>query len=149
MDESLLALKPRTKSNLILLFTAGLFFWTSITCLLSTLPTYIQDVGATTEQVGRVMGCFAIGLLCFRPWLGKVADCRSRQLVILIGTLVAGIAPLGYIFFQSIMELGAIRAFHGISIAAFTIGYGTLVVDFAPRLQRATLNWLHEFGCSY
>ena len=63
MDESLLALKPRTKSNLILLFTAGLFFWTSITCLLSTLPTYIQDVGATTEQVGRVMGCFAIGLL--------------------------------------------------------------------------------------
>ncbi len=117
--------------------------------MLSTLPTHIQDVGATTEQVGRVMGCFAIGLLCFRPWLGKVADRRSRKLVILIGTLVAGIAPLGYIFFQSIMELGAIRAFHGISIAAFTIGYGTLVVDFAPRLQRATLNWLHEFGCSY
>ncbi len=139
MDKSLLALKPRTKYNLILLFTAGLFFWTSLTCLLSTLPTYIQDVGATTEQVGRVMGCFAIGLLCFRPWLGKIADCRSRKLVILIGTMVAGIAPLGYIFVQSITGLGAIRAFHGISIAAFTIGYGALVVDFAPRLQRATL----------
>ena len=139
MDESLLSLKPRTKYNLILLFTAGLFFWTSVTCLLSTLPTYIQDVGATTEQVGRVMGCFAIGLLCFRPWLGKIADCRSRKLVILIGTMVAGIAPLGYIFVQSITGLGAIRAFHGISIAAFTIGYGALVVDFAPRLQRATL----------
>ncbi len=139
MDKSLLALKPRTKYNLILLFTAGLFFWTSLTCLLSTLPTYIQDVGATTEQVGRVMGCFAIGLLCFRPWLGKVADRRSRKLVILIGTLVAGIAPLGYIFVQSITGLAAIRAFHGISIAAFTIGYGALVVDVAPRLQRATL----------
>ena len=139
MDKSLLSLKPQTKSNLILLFTAGLFFWTSLTCLLSTLPTYIQDVGATTEQVGIVMGCLAIGLLCFRPWLGQIADRRNRKLVILIGTLVAGIAPIGYIFVQSIMGLGAIRAFHGISIAAFTIGYGALVVDFAPRLQRATL----------
>ncbi|MGK7896405.1 MAG: MFS transporter, partial [Xenococcus sp. (in: cyanobacteria)] len=107
--------------------------------MLSTLPTYIQDVGATTEQVGIVMGCFAIGLLSFRPWLGQVADRRSRKLVILIGTLVAGTAPLGYLFFQSIAGLGAIRAFHGISVAAFTIGYGALVVDLAPRLQKATL----------
>ena len=139
MNESLLSLKLPTKYNLILLFIAGLFFWTSITCLLSTLPTYIQDVGATTEQVGRVMGCLAIGLLCFRPWLGKIADRRSRKLVILIGTLVAGIAPIGYIFVQSITGLAAIRAFNGVSIAAFTIGYSALVVDFAPRLQRATL----------
>ena len=139
MDNSLLSLKPRTKHNLILLFTAGLFFWTSLTCLLPTLPTYIQDVGATTEQVGRVMGCFAIGLLIFRPWLGQIADCQGRKLVIVIGTLVTGIAPIGYIFVQSIVGLAAIRAFHGISVAAFTIGYGALVVDFAPRLQRATL----------
>ena len=139
MDKSLLSLKPQTKSNLIFLFTAGLFFWTSLTCLLSTLPIYIQDVGATTEQVGIVMGCLAIGLLCFRPWLGQLADRRSRKLVILIGTIVAGTAPIGYVFIQSIMGLAAIRAFHGVSIAAFTIGYGALVVDFAPRLQRATL----------
>ncbi len=139
IDNRLLSLEPRTKFNLILLFTAGLFFWTSLTCLLPTLPTYIQDIGATTEQVGRIMGCFAIGLLIFRPWLGQLADCRSRKSVILIGTLATGIAPIGYIFVHSIMGLAAIRAFHGISVAAFTIGYGALVVDFAPRLQRATL----------
>ncbi|MEM9273248.1 MAG: MFS transporter [Cyanobacteria bacterium P01_F01_bin.143] len=139
MDKSLLSLEPQTKYNLLLLFVAGLFFWISVSCLLSTLPTYVQDVGATTEEVGRVMGSFAIGLLLFRPWLGQVADRRSRKLVILIGTLVTGIAPLGYIFFPTILGLAATRAFHGISIAAFTIGYSALVVDFAPRLQRATL----------
>ena len=139
MDESLLSLNPRTKYNLLLLFAAGLFFWTSITSLLSSLPTYIQDVGATTEQVGRVMGCFAVGLLCFRPWLGQIADRRGRKLVILIGTMVVAMAPIGYIFVQSIIGLAAIRIFHGISIAAFTIGYGALVVDLAPRRQRATL----------
>ena len=139
MDKSLLSLKPRTKYNLILLFAAGLFFWTSVTCLLPTLPTYIQDVGATTAEVGQVMGCFAIGLLSCRPWLGQAADRRSRKFVILIGTLVTGIAPLGYIFIQSIAGLSALRAFHGISVAAFTIGYSALVVDFAPPLQKATL----------
>ncbi|MGK7893245.1 MAG: MFS transporter [Xenococcus sp. (in: cyanobacteria)] len=139
MDNSLVSLKPGTKYNLILLFIAGLFFWTSVTCLLATLPTYIQDVGATIAEVGQVMGCFAVGLLCFRPWLGQAADRRSRKFVILIGTLVTTIAPLGYIFVQSIAGLSALRAFHGISVAAFTIGYSALVVDFAPRLQRATL----------
>ncbi len=123
-------------SNLIYLFVTGLLFWIGITLLLPTLPAYIQDVGGTPQQVGLVMGCFAIGLLCSRTWLGKVADLRSRKLVMLIGTFVAGTAPLGYLFVTSIAGLAGIRAFHGISIAAFSIGYSALVVDYAPRAIR-------------
>ena len=132
-------LETTTKRNLIVLFAAGLLFWISITLLLPVLPAYIQDVGATTQQVGIVMGCFAIGLLCSRTWLGQVADRRSRKLVILIGTIVAATAPIGYLFIQSISGLATTRAFHGISIAAFTIGYSALVVDLAPRQQRGAL----------
>lgn len=132
-------LKPTIKRNLIFLFFSGLLFWTSITILLPTLPAYVQDVGGTTQQVGLVMGCFAIGLLCSRTWLGRIADRRSRKIVIIIGTIVAGTAPIGYIFTQSIVGLAAIRAFHGISIASFTIGYSALVVDFAPREHRGKL----------
>ena len=132
-------LEKRTKHNLIILFTAGLFFWISITSLLPTLPAYIQDIGATTQQVGLVMGCFAIGLLLSRTWLGQVADRRGRKLVILVGTVVAMTAPLGYSLVQSISGLAAIRAFHGISIAAFTTGYSALVVDLAPRQLRGEL----------
>ncbi len=32
--------------------------------------------------------------------------------------------------------LFAVRAYHGLSIAAFTTGYSTLVVDFSPVRQR-------------
>jgi MFS family permease len=135
----LFSLKPQIKRNLIILFTAGLLFWIGITLLLPTLPAYIQDVGGTTQQIGLVMGCFAIGLLCSRTWLGQLADRRSRKIVVLIGTVVAAIAPLGYIFVQSISGLAAIRAFHGISIAAFTIGYSALVVDYAPKEHRGKL----------
>ena len=107
--------------------------------MLPVLPAYIQDIGATTQQVGLVMGCFAIGLLCSRTWLGQLADRRGRKIVLLIGTMVAATAPVGYIFIQSIGGLAGIRGFHGISIAAFTIGYSALVVDYAPREYRGTL----------
>ncbi|MDJ0534016.1 MAG: MFS transporter [Xenococcaceae cyanobacterium MO_207.B15] len=132
-------LKPETQRNLAILFFTGLLFWISITTLLPTLPAYIQDVGGTPKQVGLVMGCFAIGLLSSRTWLGKLADRRSRKLVILIGSTVAGTAPIGYIFVQFIPGLAAIRAFHGISIAAFTIGYSALAIDFAPRQHRGKI----------
>ncbi|BAQ62085.1 major facilitator family transporter [Geminocystis sp. NIES-3708] len=137
-----------------------------------TLPAYIQDIGATAKQVGYVMGCFAIGLLLSRVWLGKLADdgltqliqqiklhstiskfltrtlrkligrlvdYPSRKIVIIIGTLVATIAPIGYLMLNSIPELMVIRAFHGVSIAAFTTGYSALVVDLSPPKQRGEL----------
>nr|WP_308254678.1 MFS transporter [Geminocystis sp. GBBB08] len=157
---------------MLILFLCALFFWTSITCLLPTLPAYIQDIGATAKQVGYVMGCFAIGLLLSRVWLGKLADdgltqlikdiklnstitnflirilrkfigkladYPSRKVVIIIGTLVATFAPIGYLILNSIPQLMAIRAFHGISIAAFTTGYSALVVDLSPPRQRGEL----------
>lgn len=133
------ALESSTKKKLIYLFVAGLLFWISITLLLPTLPTYIQDMGGTTKQVGIVMGCFAIGLLASRTWLGKVADRRSRKIVILIGAAVATLAPIFYVSVHSVAGLAGIRAFHGISIAAFTIGYSALVVDLSPVQHRGSL----------
>ncbi len=132
-------LEKQERQNLLVLFVVGLLFWSSVASLLPTLPSYVEDVGGTKQQVGIVMGAFAIGLLLFRPMLGQMADKRSRKLVLLLGTAVAGIAPLGYLFVQSIPLLMAVRAFHGISIAAFGTGYSALVVDLSPIRQRGEL----------
>lgn len=132
----LFTFEPQLRRNLLVLFTAGLLFWSSLASLLPTLPLYIEDVGATKQQIGMVMGCFAIGLLLFRPWVGQLADEHSRKLVLLIGMGVAAIAPLGYLFVQSIPLMMGIRAFHGISIAAFSTGYSALVADIAPVKNR-------------
>ncbi len=137
--ETFKSIKPRKLNNLIILFITGLAFWISITTLLPTLPIYIEDIGATTQEVGLVMGAFAIGLLASRAWLGQLTDRRSRKLVIIIGTVVAAIAPLGYLLAHEILPLIVIRAFHGISIAAFTTGYSALVVDLSPSKQRGEL----------
>ncbi|MDY6781857.1 MAG: MFS transporter [Cyanobacteriota bacterium] len=146
-----MTLQPQKRLALCYLFAAGLSFWLSMTSLLPVLPAYIEEISpgvrqidwgpfsfllSVQSQVGIVMGGFAIGLLLSRTRLGRMADQRGRKIVVLIGTAVAGIAPLGYLLFQPIPLLMALRAFHGISIAAFTTGYSALVVDIAPADKR-------------
>lgn len=133
---TLINLEPAKRNNLLILFSTGLLFWISMTSLLPVLPAYIEDIGGTTQQVGLVMGCFAIGLLSSRTWLGYLADSRSRKIVIIIGTIVVTLAPLSYLLAKSVPILMVLRAFHGISIAAFTTGYSALVIDLSPPKQR-------------
>ncbi len=132
-------IEPQRKRSLLTLFAAGLLFWSSLASLLPTLPLYVQSVGGTKQQIGFVMGAFAIGLLLSRPQLGKIADSRGRKQVLLIGVSVAAIAPIGYIFATSVPLLLLLRAFHGISIAAFTTAYSALVTDLSPPGKRGEL----------
>lgn len=135
----LFSLDGKLRRNLLVLFAAGLLFWASLASMLPTLPLYIESVGATKQQIGLVMGSFAIGLLLFRPFLGKLADKRGRKIVLIIGILSAAIAPIGYNFVESVPLLITIRAFHGISIAAFSTAFIALVADIAPVENRGEL----------
>lgn len=137
--KTLRQLSPDTKKTFALLFTSVLLFWLSLTSLLPTLPMYAQDAGASRQQVGWIMGSFAVGLLGSRVWIGQLVDRRGRKIALLIGALVVAIAPLGYLMTAAIVPLMAIRAFHGICIAAYTTGYNALVVDLSPKEQRGEL----------
>lgn len=132
-------LPPATKKTFALLFLSVLLFWLSLTSLLPTLPMYAQDTGATRQQVGWIMGSFAIGLLGSRIWIGQLVDRRGRKIAILIGSLVAALAPLGYLMTTTVWALMVIRAFHGICLAAYTTGYNALIVDLSPPQQRGEI----------
>jgi MFS family permease len=116
-------LEPQQRQSLCVLFATGL----------------LDSIGINQQQLGLIIGAFAVGLLATRSLLGKLADRRGRKIVLLIGTAVAAIAPLGYLTVTSIPLLMVIRAFHGISIAAFTTAYSALVVDLAPPKQRGEI----------
>jgi MFS family permease len=132
-------LDSQLRRNLLILFATGLLFWSSMASLLPTLPLYAEYIGASKQQIGVVMGSFAIGLLICRPYLGKMADEKSRKLVLIIGVSVAALAPLGYAVATSLPLMMALRAFHGISIAAFTTAYSALVTDIAPANKRGEI----------
>lgn len=129
-------LNTHQRCNLIALFAAGLLFWGSLASLLPTLPLYLSTIGSDSQQIGVVMGCFAIGLLAFRAGLSRLADERGRKLALLLGMAAVAIAPLGYLATDSIPLLIGVRAFHGLSIASFAVAYSALVVDISPPHQR-------------
>jgi Arabinose efflux permease len=108
-------------------------------CQLPVMPLYVDSLGGTTDQIGIVMGSFAIGLLLFRPYLGREADRRGRVKVMRLGLVVATVMPCCYALFPAIPLLIAFRAIHGISIASFTTGYSALVADLAPAGQRGEI----------
>ncbi len=132
-------LAPHQRQSLLVLFVTGLLFWASIAVLLPTLPAYLDAIGIDKQQIGLIIGAFAIGLLATRSIVGKLADTRGRKIVLLLGTAVATIAPLGYLTLTSVPLLMVVRAFHGVSIAAFTTAYSALVVDLAPPKQRGEI----------
>jgi len=122
---------------LVRLFGAALLFWLGLTLLLPTLPLYLDEViGASDQQIGWVVGAFALGMLLFREPLGRLTDVRGRKLGIQIGLLVLATAPWGYLWLQGIPALVLLRAYHGLSVAAFATGYLALVTDLAPAAQR-------------
>ncbi|ACK72541.1 major facilitator superfamily MFS_1 [Gloeothece citriformis PCC 7424] len=132
-------LVPEQRKNLLILFATGLLYWIGITIFLPILPLYVEHLGGTKQQIGMVMGSFAIGLILSRTWLGEIADYRGRKIVVIIGTIVAFLSPIGYLVANSIVHLIAVRAFNGISVAAFTTGYNALVTDLAPVKQRGEI----------
>jgi MFS family permease len=106
------------------------------------------------------MASFAIGLIVARPTLSRLADERGRKLVMLIGLIAIALAPFGYLLMAilphlvtarltilgremtidiSILAMMVIRAFHGLSIAAFVVAYSALVIDIAPPANRGEL----------
>jgi len=107
--------------------------------MLPVLPLYVQALGGTGRTIGWVMGAFAIGLLGARSTLARLADMRGRKVVLVIGVLAVAIAPFCYGLTESFAVLVAIRAFHGISIAAFALAFSALVIDLSPAQNRGEL----------
>lgn len=132
-------LKPQEIRNLLILFTTGILFWCSFGCLLPILPSYVKEIGGTNQHVGLVMAAYAAGLLIFRPWLGYVADHRSRKLVLLLGTAVAAIVPFGFFLVKSVPLIIAVKLIHALGVGAFSTGFNALVVDLSPVAQRGEL----------
>ncbi|ASC69237.1 putative MFS-type transporter YwoG [Halomicronema hongdechloris C2206] len=154
-----LSFSPALRFNLAALFVAGLCFWAGLAGLLPILPLFIETLGASGQQIGIVMASFALGLLLARPRLSRLADERGRKLVLLIGIGAIALAPLGYLSIKvlphtvlslpwgsqqvtldvSLLAIMAIRAFHGLSIAAFVVAYSALIVDISPPQNRGEL----------
>ena len=105
--------------------------------LLPTLPVYVvEGLGEKNNQVGYIIGVYALAALAIRPICGYVLDAYGRRAVYLwalgIFTVLLGLYHLASTFFI----LLAIRVFHGFTWGVITTGGSTIAADIIPEKKR-------------
>lgn len=104
----------------------------------TTLPLYLDALGAATSMVGIVVGAFAITALLIRPVAGPAFDSFSRKRLLLVAQTLIAVSLVGYGLVGSIPGLFCVRLLHGIGIGCFGPLAMSLVSEFLPVSRLAS-----------
>ena len=104
----------------------------------TTLPLYLDALGAATSTVGIVVGAFAITALLVRPFAGPAFDSFSRKRLLLASQTVIAASLVGYGVVSSIPGLFCVRLLHGIGIGCSGPLAMSLVSEFLPVSRLAS-----------
>jgi len=106
--------------------------------LLPTLPVYAVNVlGASNNQVGYIMGVYAIAALLIRPFCGYVLDAYGRKSVYIWALGLFAVLLGLYHFTYTFVLLLLVRIFHGFTWGVITTGGSTIAADLIPDNKRA------------
>lgn len=98
----------------------------------TTMPLYLDALGAATSMVGIVIGAFAITALLVRPFAGPAFDSFSRKRLLLGAQTIIAVSLVGYGLVGSVPGLFCVRLLHGVGIGcAGPLGMA-LVSEFLP-----------------
>lgn len=123
--------------DFVLLFISSFLFLGSLYLLIPVLPLYLDEVvGATTTQVGLLVGVLTFASFLLRPFVGLKADALGRKPFLVGGSAIFVVASLLYIPARSLWTLPFVLAFTGAGVACFHTASLTFVGDIAPVSQR-------------
>lgn len=98
----------------------------------TSLPLYVQELGADKSIAGLVMGVYTISALVCRPVYGHLVDTRGRKIVLMIGISIVAFTVFGFTLTTSIMVILILRAIMGVGFSGFSTAGGTVVADVLP-----------------
>jgi MFS family permease len=111
------------------------------------LPTFLTDLGASTTEVGVLVGATAVSAIVIRPTLGRVMDTRGRRPVVLAGGVLNVTSALLYLSVSSVGPwLFLVRIIHGFGISMTFTALFTYGADIVPISRRT--EGLALFGVS-
>ena len=124
--------------DFLLHFTSYFLMSNAFYFLLPTLPLYAKNaLGAPDNQVGYIMGVYAIAALIIRPFCGYVLDAYGRRSVYLWALGFFAILLGLYHFTYTFVLLLLVRIFHGFAWGVITTGGSTIAADIIPEKKRA------------
>lgn len=119
-----------------LLWTGALAFMGSFQLLLTVLPLYARELGASEPEIGLIIGLFAGSAMLVRLPVGWQLDRGRRVPLLMAGAAIFALSSAGYALVGSIAAILAIRVFHGTGMSIFSTAGQTVAVDVAPPGRR-------------
>ena len=95
------------------LWLSTTLFYLGFQLLLPVMPLYATRLGARESHIGFIIGVFALAAMVPRPVAGDLADRIGRRPLVLLGTAIFALAPLGYAVVATVPGLLLLRLFHG------------------------------------
>lgn len=128
--------KPAAKlwtRDLVLIILVNLCVFTNHIMSLSTFPFYIQSLGGSEAVAGICAAAFAFIAVIIRPFVGWWLDNGVRKVALVVGLLLLGAAPLGYVFVPVLSMSIAFRMLHGIGLSFSNSTTATVASDVICR----------------
>jgi MFS family permease len=120
----------------VVLWLATLLFYLGFQLLLPVIPLYAAQLGAGEAHVGFIIGVFALAAMVPRPIAGDLADRIGRRPLVLLGTAIFALAPLGYAVVETIPGLLLLRLFHGTGMGFGPTAATVIATDLTPPDRR-------------
>ena len=128
--------EPATKlwtRDLVLIILVNLCVFTNHIMSLSTFPFFIQSLGGSEAIAGICAAAFSLVAVIVRPFVGWWLDNGVRKAALVIGLLLLGAAPLGYVFVPVLSMSIAFRMLHGVGLSFSNSTTATVASDVICR----------------
>ena len=119
--------------DLVLIILVNLCVFTNHIMSLSTFPFFIQSLGGSEAIAGICAAAFAFVAVIVRPFVGWWLDNGVRKVALVVGLLLLGTAPLGYVFVPVLSMSIAFRMLHGVGLSFSNSTTATVASDVICR----------------
>lgn len=119
--------------DLVLIILVNLCVFTNHIMSLSTFPFYIQSLGGTEAVAGICAAAFSLVAVVVRPFVGWWLDNGVRRAALVVGLVLMGLAPMGYVFVPVLSVAIAVRMLHGVGLSFSNSTTATVASDVICR----------------
>lgn len=119
--------------DLVLIILVNLCVFTNHIMSLSTFPFYIQSLGGTETVAGICAAVFSFVAVVIRPFVGWSLDNGVRKAALVLGLVLMGLAPLGYVMVPTLSVAITFRMLHGVGLSFSNSTTATVASDVICR----------------
>ncbi|OME87053.1 MULTISPECIES: MFS transporter [Paenibacillus] len=119
--------------NYIMLLAIGALSYLAFTLASPLIANYAVELGASVSLAGVIVGIFAITALFVGPFGGILTDRTNKKYVMIVATVINGIATLGYSIAPNVEVMIFFRMLHGASISVTNVIILAWTTDFIPK----------------